>query len=249
MRRTWVHFIFIALSLLGPSFTQAFEVPPLTDSVVDQAGLMDPSARSKLANALKLIYDKGGPQVAVLTVDSIEALTIEEAGIQVAQAWKLGTEQKDNGVLLIVADKERRIRIEVGQGVEGDLTDAYSRRIVDDTMVPLFRRGHKSDGILLGVSEILRRMNPPYDLGEFLEMPARVSSKAPLADWGELIVIILVLFVMMFLSGGGGRGMRRGMIYGGGFGGMGGGFGGSSGGGGWSGGGGGFSGGGASGSW
>jgi uncharacterized protein len=252
MHRTIVGLIFALITFAGLSFSGAFEVPTLTDSVVDRAGLLESSTQQKLANALKVIHDKGGPQLAVLTVDTIDGLTIEEASIQVAQAWKLGTEQKDNGILLMVAKSERKIRIEVGQGVEGDLTDAYSRRIIDDTMVPLFRKGYTSDGILLGVSEILKRMDPPYDLAEFLEIPTRVSSRSGKQDWGKLILMLAIFLFLMFANGGG-RGMNGGMR--GGFSGammgglMGGGFGGHSGGGGWSGGGGGFSGGGASGSW
>lgn len=251
MHRFWGPLIFALFTLMGLSLSQAFQVPALYDGVMDQAGLLDSNTQKKLSNALKIIFDKGGPQVAVLTVDSIDPLTIEEASIQVAKSWKLGTEQKDNGVLVLIAKRERKIRIEVGQGVEGDLTDAYSRRIIDDVMVPLFRRGQTTEGVLLGVREILSRMNPPYDLADYLDLPSRVSKEAPLGDWGELILILIVLAVLIYLSrGGGGRGFHPGYGgYGGGFGSSygGGGFGGSSGG--WSGGGGGFSGGGASGSW
>jgi uncharacterized protein len=249
MHRTTVGLIFALITFAGLSFSHAFTVPQLTDSVVDQAGLLESSTQQKLANALKVIHSKGGPQLAVLTVDTIDALTIEEASIQVAQAWKLGTEQKDNGILLIVAKSERKIRIEVGQGVEGDLTDAYSRRIIDDTMVPLFRKGYTSDGILLGVSEILKRMDPPYDLAEFLEIPVRVSSRSGKQDWGKLILMLAIFLFLMFANGGG-RGMRGSGLSGALMGGLmgGGGFGGRSGGG-FGGGGGGFSGGGASGSW
>lgn len=248
MHRTTVGLIFAFVTFAGLSFSGAFEVPQLTDSVVDQAGLIESATQQKLATALKVIHSKGGPQLAVLTVDTLDSLTIEEASIQVAQAWKLGTEQKDNGILLMVAKSERKIRIEVGQGVEGDLTDAYSRRIIDDIMVPLFRKGYTSDGILVGVSEIFKRMDPPYDLAEFLDIPARVSSRAGGADWGKLILMLAIFLFLMFANGGGrGGGVSRGLLYGALMGG--GGFGGRSGGGGWSGGGGGFSGGGASGSW
>ncbi|MBY0384338.1 TPM domain-containing protein [bacterium] len=234
----------------GLSLSQAFEVPPLVDSVVDQAGLLDSTAQQKLANALKVISEKGGPQVGVLTVDSIDPLTIEEASYKVVKSWQLGTAQKDNGVLLMIAKKERKVRIEVGQGVEGDLTDAYSRRIIDDGIVPLFRQGLTSEGIVFGVSEILKRMNPPYDLAEYLDVPTISNRSSRRGDVVDLIIMFCVLLFLIYSAGqgGGGRGFRRGYgaVYGGGFGG---GFGGSSGGGGWSGGGGGFSGGGASGSW
>ncbi len=238
--------IFCCLFISLPA--AAFEVPPLTDSVVDEAGFIDGNLSSKLANALKVIHQKGGPQLAVLTVNSIDNLTIEEAAMKVAKAWKLGTEQKDNGILLMVARKERKIRIEVGQGVEGDLTDAYSRRIIDDVMVPLFREGHQSDGILLGVSGILKRMDPPYHLEDYLEL--RYVAPPGKMNWGRLLLLLAVFIFILFVNSGGGSG-----FYGGGYGGrryggfptnFGGGGGGSSG---WGGGGGGFSGGGSSGSW
>lgn len=243
----------VFLFLWGLCQAQAFEVPPLSDSVVDQARLLDASITPKLASALKAIYEKGGPQLAVITVPTLDNLTIEEASYKVAKSWQLGTAKNDNGILLFVAKEERKIRIEVGQGVEGDLTDAYSRRIIDDQMVPLFRQGMTTEGIVLGVAQILKRMNPPYHLEDYLEV--RAAPRKTKVNWAKLIFLILIFLFIMSANrhGGGGRGYRRGAmagaIYGGGFGGFGGGFGGSSGGGGWGGGGGGFSGGGASGSW
>ena len=238
----------------GLNFTQAFEVPALTDSVVDQAGLLNSSAQQKLANALKVISEKDGPQVGVLTVETIDPLTIEEASYKVVKNWQLGSAQKDDGILLMIAKKERKVRIEVGQGVEGDLTDAYSRRIIDDGIVPLFRQGMTSEGIVFGVSEILKRMNPPYDLAEFLDVPTVSQRSSRRGDIVDLIILFCVLIFLIYSIGNGGGGHYRGGFrrsYGGGIygGGFGGGFGGSSSGGGWSGGGGGFSGGGASGSW
>lgn len=244
---------FACILFLGFSTSWAFEVPALTNSVVDEAGLLETSTSQDLSTALKAISEKGGPQLAVLTVSTIDNLTIEEASYKVVKNWQLGTERKDNGILLMIADQERKIRIEVGQGVEGDLTDAYSRRIIDDQMVPFFRQGDKNAGIVVGVSEILKRMNPPIHLEEFLNIPYRPRNPAVNVDWAHLALIIGILFFLMWINrhggGGGGRFARYGGAgyYGGG--GFGGGFGGSSGGGGWSGGGGGFSGGGASGSW
>jgi uncharacterized protein len=245
-------FLRVFLVLFHLSFwAQAFEVPPLTDSVVDEALFLDENVKSQLSNALKIIHDKGGPQVAVLTVSTIDPLTIEEASYKVAKNWQLGTAQKDNGVLLMIAKKERKIRIEVGQGVEGDLTDAYSRRIIDDIMVPAFREGQTNKGILWGVSGILLRMDPPYHLEDYMQLEKRRPQRK--VNWGHLLLMIAVFLFLMYINrhggGGGGRYYRGGGLGGGfyGGGGFGGGFGGSSGG--WSGGGGGFSGGGASGSW
>src|SRR5688572_8466133 len=136
--------------------SQAFVVPGMMDGVTDDADIISPAIRGRLSEALKLIHQKGGPQLAVLTVPTIEDLTIEDAAMKVAQSWKLGTENKDNGILLLVAQKERAVRIEVGQGVEGDLTDAYSKRIIDQIIIPMFRQGDFNGGVLLGVDGILK---------------------------------------------------------------------------------------------
>lgn len=224
-----------------------FAVPTLSGPVVDDAGLLREAVRFDLENALQLIYEKGGPQINVLTVDTIDPYTIEEASIQVAKKWGLGTAEKDNGVLLMVAKKERKVRIEVGQALEGDLTDAYSKRIIDNDIVPGFRSGDFDAGIVGGVRGILLRMNPPIRIEDYFRhaiKPKRQDRGIPLS-YLILIIIAIVILRSFFGGGSGGRRYRSSGIFMGGFGG-GGGFGS---GGGWSGGGGGFSGGGASGSW
>lgn len=223
---------------------QAFDVPALTDSVVDQSNFINPDIKIKLSNALREIHSKGGPQLAVLTVNSIDPLTIEEASYKVVKDWKLGTASKDNGILLFITKNERKLRIEVGQGVEGDLTDAYSRRIIDNLIVPAFREGDTTKGILLGVDGILKRMNPPYHLEDYLE----IKHSQPTSDLEPWQVILFIIVLIIIISNSGNR--RNGSFRGGrSSGGFGGGFGGGGSSGGWSGGGGGFSGGGASGSW
>jgi uncharacterized protein len=242
-----VKFLFALALLILPAWGE-FEVPELSGPVVDQAGLLDARTTSALEGALQAIKAKGGPQINVLTVDSIDPYTIEEASIRVAKTWALGTGEKDNGVLLIVAKKERKVRIEVGQGLEGSLTDAYSRRIIDNDIIPAFRHGDSAAGIVGGVRGILLRMEPPLNLEDYIGQ-SYVSQRPRTKMGGSKIIFLIILFLVIFLISsqggmGGGRGMRGGpYIGGGGFGG------GSFGGGGWSGGGGGFSGGGSSGSW
>jgi len=247
---------FFALGLLffalGP-FARAFDVPPLQSGVNDTARILDARTGEMLSNALTEIHKKGGPQLAVLTVGTIGDLTIEDASMQVAKAWKLGTESKDNGILLMIAQKERKVRIEVGQALEGDLTDAYSKRIIDQQIVPMFRQGDFTGGVLVGVDGILKRMNPPIHLEDYFHETIQRRERPVKVNWVHILILFIILCVL-FGGGGGRRRGRRSDILpfligygaGGGFRG-GGGFGG--GGGGWSGGGGGFSGGGASGSW
>ncbi len=104
-----------------------FEVPRLSGPVVDEGGFLAPAARRKIASALvELKRQGGGIEIAVLTVRDLGGLSIEQASIQVVDKWKLGSEGKDNGVLLLVSKQERKVRIEVGQGLDGDLPDAHA---------------------------------------------------------------------------------------------------------------------------
>ncbi len=99
-------------------------VPALRSAVTDQAGILSPATRQQLESALRQIQKIGGTQLAVLTVPDLAGLTIEQASIRVVDAWKLGSKKDDKGLLLMVARDERKVRIEVGQGLEGVLTDA-----------------------------------------------------------------------------------------------------------------------------
>ena len=133
----------------------AFDVPRLSSPVVDNGGFLSRAAEQQLTSALIQIKKQGGgTEIAVLTVEDLEGTTIEQASIQVVDQWKLGDETKDNGVLLMIAKKERKIRIETGQGVEGALPDAYAKRIIDESMTPLFRSGNVEQGVLMGVYQI-----------------------------------------------------------------------------------------------
>jgi len=246
LMKTFIGLILIFASSLAVA---EFKPPVLNEPVTDQAGILDDRYVQSLSSALRAIRENGGPKLTVLTVDTIGDVPVETASIKVAETLNAG--DKDNGILLFVAQKEHKIRIEVGRGVEGDLTDAYSRRIIDNTIVPEFRKGNYSAGIVYGVAEILERMNPPIDLGQYFK--SRLKDRPIKGNWVQLLIFLMILFFLIFSrSSGGGGGLARGLLYGavmsGGFGGLGGGRGF---GGGWSGGGsgGGFGGGGASGSW
>ena len=255
--RVWVGVVFfraLAFScLLAWSAGAAeFEVPALRAAVTDQAGILSPVTRQQLESALQQLESAGGTQLAVLTLPDLAGLTIEQASIRVVDEWKLGSKAADNGVLLLVARDERKVRIEVGQGLEGALTDADAKRIIDEAITPLFRAGDMNGGVMVGVYQIARLTNPDIDLRPYLEGALRQGGVRSRSEAGPLQTILLGLlllavfsmrmglFPLMLLGGMGGYGARRGL---GGYAGGGGGFGGFSGGGG------GFSGGGASGGW
>jgi uncharacterized protein len=226
----------------------AFQVPPLMGPVNDQAGMLSPETTRRLDQALRALWQNRGSQLAVLTVGSLEGEPIESASIKVVEAWKLGTAKADNGVLLMISKADRKIRIEVGQGLEGELTDLYCSRIIRGQMAPRMRQGDVDGAVLAAVAAILEKTDPNGSKAQGLSAPAEASNS--ILEGAQLLAFLLffgIFGVFLFISRKfGGRG--RGGWGGGGWGGGGGSWGGG-GGGGFSGGGGGFSGGGSSGGW
>lgn len=236
-----------ALALAAPALA-APPVPALTGPVVDQAGVLsggDVERLSGLARAARAAHGGQGVQLQYLIVRSLDGDPIEDYSMRVAEAWRLGTKGQDNGVLVTVALDDRRVRIEVGGGLEGGLTDAQSGRIIRGTLAPAFQAGRFGDGLYDAGVQILGALGAlPSGV-----QPARRAAPpgAPAFSTLAVIALFVIVFLIRTVSGFGPR-RRRSMWWGGGGPWIGGGgFGG--GGGGWSGGGGGFSGGGASGRW
>ena len=179
----------------------------------------------------------------------MQGYPVEDASIKIVEKWGLGSKKQDKGVLLLISLAERKIRIEVGQGLEGDLPDAIAKRIIDEVIAPHFKRQDPSRGVLEGVIQIISQVAPDFDSAtEFGVSPKR--QKKGVSTNGLVLMLLIALFLLRMLTRLGGMGGGGGGFLGGGGGWSGGGGGWSSGGGSsWSGGGGGFSGGGASGSW
>jgi uncharacterized protein len=144
----------LALLLAAPAAWSAKEVPFLGARVNDLAGIVPPPLRESLETKLADLERRTGAQVAVLAMDSLEGDSIEDYAVRVFQTWKLGRKGVNNGVLFVVARQERRMRIEVGYGLEDRLTDARSRQILDDIVRPHFRAGNFGAGIEAGVDAI-----------------------------------------------------------------------------------------------
>jgi uncharacterized protein len=243
-----------ALLLAAPSLGLALGVPALTGPVVDQAGVLsgaDLRRLETLARSAREVEGRRGVQLQYLLVRGLDGDSLEDFSIRVAEAWKLGDATRDNGVLIVVAVADRKVRIEVGNGIEGGLTDAQASRIIRGAIAPAFRAGRYGDGLYQAGVESLQALGalPEGVRSRSEARQGRVSSRfGGLLMVGLAILFFILRAVFGFGSrrsfwGGGGWG-------GGGFGGGGGGgFGGGGGGGSWGGGGGGFSGGGASGSW
>ncbi len=245
-----------------PAMAQTtLDFPPLTGRVVDQANLLSPATEQALTEKLAALEAGSSDQLVVVTLNSLQGQEIEDYGYQLGRAWGIGQSENDNGALLIVAPNERKVRIEVGYGLEPILTDAFSALVIHNEILPEFREGNFEAGVVRGVDALVAQLS--LDPAEAQARAAAVEeekSGVPIVP----IVIIGLVFLFMFLgaigSMSGGRRHRRDGVTpiliwaasealrnsgrGGGWGG-GGGFGG----GGFGGGGGSFGGGGASGGW
>ncbi|MGB9117899.1 TPM domain-containing protein [Bradyrhizobium sp.] len=179
-------------------------VPPLSGRVVDQTGTLSAGDISALTQTLKDLETRKGSQVAVLIVPTTAPETIEQYSIRAAEAWKIGRRKIDDGALLVVAKDDRHLRIEVGYGLEGALTDVISKRIIDEIIVPKFRSGDFAGGISAGVERIVAVVN-----GEPLPAPEPPHWQSPaLGNYIDPLnpfVIIGVLVVAGILRGALGR--------------------------------------------
>ena len=223
--------------------------PVLTGHIVDAAGILDSDAKVIIENRLRDYEDQSSHQLAVATVPSLEGLDIRDYGNQLFRKWALGDKQKNDGVLVLVAPIEHKVSIEVGYGLEGDLTDAMSRIIIENAMVPRFKSGDYLGGIHAGIDDIEKVVGGQSD-----QVVQRVDNQSAggagsIHDNLPAIILFIIIFLILMRASRGGRFiiLPNGGFGGGGFGGGGGGF--SGGGGGWSGGGGSSGGGGASGGW
>ncbi|AUN98290.1 TPM domain-containing protein [Bacteriovorax stolpii] len=223
----------------------ALEVPALTGPVVDEAQFLSRDAHRAIENALLNFNQTEGIQFQVLIIDKLVDETVETYSIKVVDEWKLGKKGDDRAALFLISLDDRKMRIEVGRGLEGTLTDLTTHRILDEVK-PFFQKGDYDNGVALGLALMAQADGKKLDFQGQVRPRHQRKGSAPLV----LIAIFGLIFFLQFffpnIRGGGGRGGRGGYYGGwGGGGGLGGGGGGSS----WSGGGGGFSGGGSSGSW
>lgn len=249
-----------------PPMAAQVPVPPLTAQVTDNIGMLSPAQRATLEATLGDYARRTGTQVGILLIASTAPEAIEQYGIRVADAWKLGRKGIDDGVILIVARDNpkdlRRLRLEVGRGVQGTVTDAKSNRILQEVIAPHFRQNDYYGGLVAATSALTTLLDQ-----EHLPAPAKKPAASAAGDFAGALPLIIIMLIGIALigsrmrRGGGGTGLdsngwgrtAAGVIIGsqigsalggGGFRGFGGG-----GGGGFSGGGGGFDGGGASGNW
>ena len=265
--RTFLTLVAIALVAMAmPAYAQSF--PELSGRVVDQADLLDPEQEAELTQKLAGLEAQSNRQFVVATINSLEGYDIETYGYQLGRTWAIGQDgdgesEKDNGIILLVAPNDRKVRIEVGYGLEGIMTDALSSVIIQNDILPRFRDGDMAGGIIAGADRILMQLALPEDEAARIAQEVELSSDSGDREniglvifWGFILVVFVIIPMFsnrkgkryrggsgpVVIWGGGGSswGSSSGSSWGGGGGFSGGGF---------SGGGGSFGGGGASGGW
>jgi uncharacterized protein len=241
--------LFILPILLPLLVSAQPKIPELWERVHDEAHLLSGPFVHQIEQQLKEHEDSTSNQIAVLIIPSLDGYPVESYTLEVVKKWKLGTANRDNGILLFISTDDRKIRIEVGPGLEGVLPDAVCNRIIRNEMAPYFRQNNYEAGIQAAVNAMIKAIAGEYQAED--SDPAPSSRRG-----GSLLPFIIVLIIIILISrtrGGRGGGYRGGGWSSGsgwfGGGGFGGGGGGGFGGGGFSGGGGSFGGGGSSGSW
>ena len=245
-------FLSLVIFLSSSALLFALDVPKRSEGYVsDYAGVLSSAARSRLERELRDFDEKTGNQVLVVIFHRLEGDILESYSIRLAEAWKPGQKGKDNGAILLIFKEDRRVRIEAGYVLEGVLTDALCKRIIENVIVPRFRAGDFDGGIEHAVAAIISEVQGEHSGERSSSPPVNAASvRVP----GLMFLVLIIWFCVLAMrqtnaSSFDRRGYYRGY---GGIGGFGGGFsggGGFGGGGGFSGGGGGFGGGGASGSW
>ena len=230
------------LALAASNAYAARSIPNLTSPVVDEARLFTPQQGAYLQALLQKLYVETATQIAVLSIPSLEGDALETYSLRVAESWELGRAESDRGLLLLIVAEDKKIRIEVGQGLEGEVPDALASRLIRQVLSPAFRQQRYFEGVSQSLDFLIGKLHPDFSFSG-----ARPPNRPPKKDSNGLgfLFLILIAIVMSFdrrgrfdpsflllflLNSGGGRGGRGG--------------GGFSGGGG-----GGFSGGGASGGW
>jgi uncharacterized protein len=179
--------------LFIPSVTCALDVPKLQGYVNDYAGMISPPVKSQIESELGSFEQTDSTQIVILTIPSLEGDPIDDFGIRVADAWKIGRKGKDNGVIFIVSKQDRRMRVEVGQGLEGRLTDLMAGRIVDLVVSPYFKKGDFDGGFAAGASALIAATRGEFKANGNQTQRGRdkFSSVFSLLLFGGIIILVL----------------------------------------------------------
>jgi uncharacterized protein len=192
----------ICLSCAGAAQTLTF--PALTGRVVDEAGLLDATDRAALTKSLASLEAKTTDQLVIVTLKSLQGTSIEDYGYQLGRRWQIGQKDKNTGALLIVAANERKVRIEVGYGLEGKLTDALTKYIIETSILPRFKAGDVPGGIKLGAEQIVQVLSGDSDsLKREAAQNSSSDVKRPNADtpiWPVIVVVVVGVGFLIFCT-------------------------------------------------
>jgi uncharacterized protein len=177
------------LIIFAPLSASALTVPPLTGRVVDNASILSPAAVQVLEKNLAAFEGKESTQIVILTINSLEGDSLEDFSLRVAEQWGIGQKGKDNGALLLISKNDRKIRIEVGYGLEGSLTDLTAGQIIRNIITPRFRNGDFDRGVIEGVSAMIAAVH-----GEFTGSPPPSGKQSETGDFGGIIIFLLFAF-------------------------------------------------------
>lgn len=178
----------ISLNLKAAESTQ-LQLPALSSPVMDLAGMLNESERADLSNYAYEIFTHNGPQITILTVNDMQGYPIEEYSIRVAEKWQLGSKDKDNGLLVIIAKQERQMRIEVGNGIEGEITDYDTTKYTREVFPEYFRRGEFHTGLRTFMEDVAGRFNIKTEPGN--RVLRRAPQRSPVRG-GNFIIIAIV---------------------------------------------------------
>lgn len=191
-RILWVLLLLFNLVLTGNRFAEGMELPPLTARVNDYARILSGATEQQLESILATLEREESTQLAVLTITSLEGENLEEFSLKVAEGWRLGQKGRDNGALLLIAKNERKLRIEVGYGLEGSLTDLTSGRIIREIITPQFQSGNFDQGVIDGVRAMIGAVH-----GEFSTPDSAGSGPENPEDFGGIVTFLLFSFFII----------------------------------------------------
>jgi len=191
----------LVLLLAATALASVPTFPQLTGRVVDDANVLSPATRSELIGMLQRHEQATGEQVVVVTLPSLQGYSIEDFGYQLGRYWGIGQKDKNTGALLIVAPKEHKVRIEVGYGLEGKLTDAQSSVIINRDIVPQFRRGDFNAGVLAGTATLLKVLGGDTTTGTAATADAEpaTDSGVPANTWANSPWVVPAFFALWLI--------------------------------------------------
>lgn len=179
------------------SWGSEIQIPALRAPVMDEAGLLNESEEADLNQVAYEIHTHQGPQVTILTLNDLQGFEIEDFSIRVVEKWQLGTKEKDNGLLVIIAKAERKMRIEVGNGIEGEITDYEANQYINQILKPAFRQGQYHAGLRLILQDVAKKFNLKLDQERgFIRRSARPQMQIQIPEGlRKAFPFILILFI------------------------------------------------------